>query len=108
MSDDYTLDEILLVEDYAKFVYDWYVENKIVQHALSRADYVRGHNQRIQVIFDDLNELRYLLEERKVDQIISHHAWMDEEAKELTPQSIIDYIENLKAEASLIEKDDEF
>ena len=108
MSDKYTFEEIELTENFARTTYDWYCENRIVNHALSRADYVRAHNQRINVIFTDLNELRYLLEERKNDEAISHYGWMDEEAKDLVPVDVVEHIEKLKAEASLIDKNDEF
>jgi len=108
MSEEYTIEEIDLTEDFARHIYDWYSESYIVSHPLSRADFVRGNNQRVQAIFDDLKELNYLIEERKTSQIISHYGWMDEEAKELIPQSIIDYIENLKTTISLSENDEEF
>lgn len=108
MSNEYTFEEIELTENFAKFIYDWYCENRIVNHPLSRADYVRANNQRIQVIFEDLKELNYLIEERKIDQIISHYGWMDDEAKELVPFEIVEHIDKLKAGAALIENNDNF
>lgn len=108
MSDEYTLEEIELTEEFNKHIYNWYVENRIINHELSRADYVRGHNQRINAIFSELNELCYLIEERKNNEAISHYGWMDDEARELVTSNIVDYIEKLKAETSLIEKDDDF
>jgi hypothetical protein len=108
MSDEYTLDEIILTEDFARTTYDWYNTNKIINHALSRADFVRAHNQRINSIFTDLNELRYLIEERKSNEAISHYGWMDEEAKELVPEEIVKHIEKLRRETALIDKNDEF
>jgi hypothetical protein len=108
MSDEYTMEEIELTENFAKFIYDWYCSNKIINHPLSRADYVRANNQRVQVIFDDLKELNYLLEERKHSEAISHYGWMDEEAKELVPFEIVEHIDKLKAEAALIENNDDF
>jgi hypothetical protein len=108
MSEEYTFEDIELTEDFARYIYDWYCENIIVNHPLSRADFVRANNQRVQVIFDDLKELNYLIEERKTDQIISHYGWMNEEAKELVPQNIVDHIEKLKAEYTLIKNNDDF
>lgn len=108
MSEEYTFEEIELTENFAKFIYDWYCENRIVNHPLSRADFVRANNQRVQAIFDDLKELNYLIEERKTDRIISHYGWMDEEAKELVPVEVVDYIEKLKAEVTFIESNDDF
>jgi hypothetical protein len=108
MNEEYPLEEVLLIEDFSKTIYDWYCTNKIVNHALSRADFVRAHNQRIQSIFSDLNELRYLLEERKANEAISHYGWMDEEAKELVPGIIVEYIEKLNSEASLTDNEDDF
>jgi hypothetical protein len=108
MSEEYTLEEVILVDEFAKFIYDWYVENRIIQHAITRADYVRGHNHHTKLIFDDLNELRFLLEERKVNEAISHYGWLDEEVRELVPQSIVDYINKLKEETLPVEEDDDF
>ena len=108
MSEEYTFEEIELTEDFARYIYNWYCENMIVNHPLSRVDFVRANNQRVQAIFDDLKELNYLIEERKTHQILSHYGWMNEEAKELVTSNIIDYIEKLKAEADLIEKNDDF
>ena len=108
MSEEYTFEEIELTEDFARYIYDWYTENYIINHPLSRADYVRANNQHIQSIFDDLKELNYLIEERKTHQIISHYGRMNEEAKELIPSDVINHIERLKAETALIEKDDNF
>jgi hypothetical protein len=108
MSEEYTLEEIELTEDFSRYIYDWYCENMVISHPISRADFVRANNQRVQVIFDDLKELNYLIEERKTDQIISHYGWMNEEAKELVTPGIIDHIEKLKAEVALIEKNNDF
>lgn len=108
MSEEYTLEEVLLTEEFGKYIYDWYVENRIINHPLSRADFVRGHNQRINVIFSDLKELKYLIEERKTNELVSHYGWMGEKAKELVPQEIVEYIQKLSLEASLIDKEDEF
>lgn len=108
MSEDYTIEEIELTENFGKHIYNWYCENRIVNHPLSRADYVRGHNQRIETIFSDLKELIYLIEERKYNEAISHYGWMEDEAKELLTQDVIDYLEKLKIETALIEKSDDF
>lgn len=108
MNEEYPLEEVLLIEDFSKTIYDWYCTNKIVNHTLARADFVRAHNQRIQSIFSDLNELRYLLEERKANEAISHYGWMDEEAKEIVPNDIVEYIEKLNSEASLTDNEDDF
>lgn len=108
MSEDYTIEEIELTENFSKHVYNWYCENRIVDHPLSRADYVRGHNQRIEVIFSDLKELIYLIEERKYDEAVSHYGWMEDEARELLTQDVVDYLEKLKSETTPIEKNDDF
>ena len=108
MSEEYTIEEIELTEGFAKYIYDWYNESYIVNHPLSRADYVRANNQRVQSIFNDLKELNYLIEERKSNEILNHYGWMEEEAKELIPQSIIDHIEKLRSEVAFIEKNDDF
>jgi hypothetical protein len=108
MSGEYTIEEIELTENFSMFIYNWYCENKIINHPLSRADFVRANNQRVQVIFDDLKELNYLIEERKTNEVISHYGWMNEEAKELVPLEIINHIEKLKAENDFIEKNDDF
>ena len=108
MSEEYTIEEIELTEDFAKHIYNWYNENFIVSHPLSRADYVRANNQRVQSVFSDLKELNYLIEERKHNETVSHYGWLDDETKELIPQSIIDHIEKLRSEVALIEKNDDF
>ena len=108
MSEEYTIEEIELTENFSKHIYNWYCENRIADHPLSRADYVRGHNQRIESIFSDLKELLYLIEERKYDQVISHYGWMEDEAREVLTQDIIDYLEKLKIETASIEKNDDF
>lgn len=108
MSKEYSIEEIELTENFSRHIYDWYCENRIVNHPLSRADYVRGHNQRIETIFSDLKELIYLIEEQKYDEAVSHYGWMEDEARELLTQDIINYLENLKNETALIEKNDDF
>lgn len=108
MSEEYTIDEINLTEEFNKHIYNWYVENRIINHELSRADYVRGHNQRVKAIFSELSELCYLIEERKSNEAICHYGWMDEEAKELVTREIINHLEKLKLETTSIERDDDF
>lgn len=108
MSDEYTIEEIELTENFGKHIYNWYCENRIVDHPLSRADYVRGHNQRIVSIFSDLKELLYLIEEQKYDEAVSHYGWMEDEARELVTQDVIDYLEKLRIETTPIEKNDDF
>ena len=108
MSDEYTIEEIELTENFSKHIYNWYCENRIVDHPLSRADYVRGHNQRVESIFSDLKELTYLIEEQKYEQAISHYGWMEDEARELLTQDVIDYLEKLRIETTPIEKNDDF
>jgi hypothetical protein len=108
MSEEYTLEEIELTEDFGRHIHNWYCENRIVDHPLSRADYVRANNQRVQVIFNDLKELNYLIEERKYNEALSHHGWMDDEARELVTQPIIDWLEKHRVQVDLIEKNDDF
>jgi len=108
MSNEYTLEEIELTEDFSKLIYNWYCENRIVKHSLSRADHVRAHNQQVEFTFSDLKELCYLLEERKINEAISHYGWMNEEAKEVVPLYVVEYLEKLKAETSFAENDDDF
>jgi len=107
MSEEYTLEEIELTEDFARSTYNWYCENRIINHTLARADYVKGHNQRVNSIFQDLNELRFLLEERKTTEALCCFGCMDEETLELIPQAVVDYLERLKAENALIENNDD-
>jgi len=108
MSEEYTLEEIELTEEFNKHIYNWYVQNRIINHELSRADFVRGHNQRVKAIFSELSELCYLIEERKSNEAICHYGWMEEEAKELVTQEIVAYLEKLKAETAIIENNDDF
>jgi hypothetical protein len=96
---DFSLEEILMTEEFSQHIYRWWNENKIIKHALSRADYVRQHNQHIQVIFDDLKELNYLLESGKYTEAVCHYGWMDDEAKALVTPAVVNFIEKQKVEA---------
>jgi hypothetical protein len=107
--DNFLFEEIELTEGFSKHIYDWYVENKIINHPLSRADYVRAHNQQIQSIFDDLKELLYCLEKRDSNAILNSWGLMDEEIRELVPFSVIDYIDKIRSEYQYEkQKDDDF
>jgi len=108
MNNEYSLEEIELTEEFNKHIYNWYVQNRIINHELSRADFVRGHNQRVKAIFSELSELCYLIEERKSNEAICHYGWMEEEAKELVTQEIVAHLEKLKAETAIIENNDDF
>jgi len=108
MSEEYTIEEIELTEDFGRYIYNWYNENYIVNHPMSRADYVRANNQRVRSIFNDLKELNYLIEERKNNDVLNHYGWLDNEVKEVITQPILDHIEKLRSEAALIEKNDDF
>jgi hypothetical protein len=107
MSEEYSLEEIELTEDFSRTIYNWYCENRIVNHALARADFVKGHNQRVNSIFQDLNELRFLIEERKTTEALCCYSCMGEEVLELIPQTIVDHLEKLKTEHALIENNDD-
>jgi hypothetical protein len=108
MSEEYTIEEIELTEDFGRYIYNWYNENYIVNHPMSRADFVRASNQRVRSIFNDLKELNYLIEERKHNEVVSHYGWLYDEVKELIPQSIIDHIESIDTTVSSTENDDDF
>ena len=108
MSDEYAIEEVLPVDDFAKFIYDWYVERRIFQHNHTRADFVRGHNRRTKQIFDDLNELYFLLREHKINEASSHYKWLDKAVKELAPLPIVEYIEKHKKELLPVEEANEF
>jgi len=107
MSEEYTIEEIELTEGFAKHIYDWYVANRIVNHALSRADYVRAHNQRIQSIFSDLRELNFLIEQRDYNGILNTWAFMDEETREIVPFHVIDYIDKIRSDHPYVEQNDD-
>jgi hypothetical protein len=100
----YSLEEVVMTEEFAKATYDWYCENRIINHELSRAEFVRAHNQRIEFIFSDLNELRYLIEEQKHNEAVCHYGWMDEEAKELVPQAVVDYLKTVDSHTENVEE----
>jgi hypothetical protein len=108
MSEEYTIEEIELTEDFGRYIYNWYSENYIVNHPLSRADYVRANNQRVRSIFNDLKELNYFIEERKHNEVLSHYGWLDDEAKELIPQTVIDHIKNIDTTSLTTDNDEDF
>ena len=104
--DEYTLEEIELTEDFSRHIVNWYKENFIVEHSLSRADFVRANNQRIQAIFDDLKHLLYYLEERNHTQAINLWRSLDSEAKEIIPENVIEHINTIQPES--IQEEDDF
>ena len=108
MSEEYTIEEIELTEDFGRYIYNWYNENYIVNHPMSRADFVRANNQRVRSIFNELKELNCLIEERKHSEVANHYGWMDDEVKELVPQYIVDHIKNIDTTVFALENDEDF
>lgn len=109
MNKTYTFEEIEMTEDFSRHISNWRNENFIVNHPLSRADYVRANNQHVQIIFNDLKELLHFLEEKDNNRVLNLWGFLDEEAKELVPFSVVDYIDKIRSEHQYEEqKDDDF
>ena len=105
----YTFEEIELTEDFSRHICNWRNENYIVNHALSRAEYVRENNQRVQLVFNELKELLHFLEEQDYNRVLNLWGLMDEEIRELVPFQVVDYIDKIRSEYYYEEqKEDDF
>jgi len=109
MSKEYTIEEIELTEDFSRHICNWRNENFIVNHPLSRADYVRSNNQHVQLVFNELKELLHFLEEQDHNRVLNLWGLMDEETRELVPFQVVDYIDKIRSEYQYEDqKDDDF